>query len=232
MLFTPAQLQASLLQNTCSDELDNAVELYNAGRSDAAHALLEQLAEKCPQLPQVQHNLGVIAGQAKNWPLAESRFRAAIANDSRSTMTMAHLQSMHEYQATLAYQNALRIKRKVTPPDLQMQRSELTNATYRTEIKTSLHTVATVDYELFAWWTAASDTDASAWLEHYTHGYPPQENNDAQAVDWQEVSRDISFTAQDAVVVLSYQNAGLDKRILLLLRLQDKRWKIYREVNL
>jgi len=228
----PAMLHASLLQHQCADELDKAVGLFSTGESLAAKSALEKMLDHCHHLPQVHHNLGVVAGLDQKWKIAESHFRRAIQHDSRTSMTVAHLQSMHQYRATEAYQSALRVKRKINTPILQMQDSTTVNSSFNTPPKTDQHNVATVDYELYAWWSAAAENEISAWLEHYTKGYPPLENIDAQAVGWNDVARDISFTAQDAVVVLRYQIDAIDKRMLLLLRLQNNRWKIYKEATL
>lgn len=231
-LILPASSHASLLQPSCASELDGAVDQHRAGNLRQAKSALEKMLEQCAHLPQVHHNLGVIAGLQSEWQLAESYFKRAIADDSRTSMTAAHLQSMHQYRATQAYQRALNIKKRIAEPDFQMQDSAVANASYQAPPKTDQHNVPTVEYELYAWWTAAAQNELSAWLEHYTYGYPPMENNDAATVSWNDVSRDISFTAQDAVVVLSYQQNNVEKRTLLLLRLQNNRWKIYREALL
>lgn len=232
LLLVQATSHASLLPRTCAEELDQAVNAYNGGKAAVAESKLQRLLGNCAHLPQVHHNLGVIAAAEKNWGQATEHFDRAILNDTRTTNTIEHQQFMHQYRATKAYQDALHLKKEIPLPDFQMQMSTTVNTHFRTLPKTDQHNAPTVDYELYAWWTAASHNDASAWQEHYTPGYPPMENNDAKFVDWNDVSRDISFTAQDAVVVLSYQQADIDKRMLLLLRLQNNRWKIYRQANL
>lgn len=210
-------------------QLDEAVAIYNKGNTSAATIQFEQLALNCSQLPQVHHNLGVIAGDRLQWNEAREHFQRALAGDKRSNNTQSHLQAIHQFKASLAYQKALGAQRSNTEPQLSMQNSAYTNAIFEGPKITTLHNVPTVEYELFAWWTAAATDAMPSWLEHYAAGYPPVENTDAQTVNWDEVARDISFTAQDAVVVLSYQLNDIERRILLLLRLQNNRWKIYRE---
>ena len=232
LLLVTATAQASLLQRSCDEELDYSVNLYNGGDSAAAKSRLQRMIDQCAHLPQVHHNLGVIAGAEKNWDAATVHFKQAIADDTRTTTTIEHLQFIHQYRATEAYQDALQLKADIKPPEFQMQSSAMVNTQFRTPPKTDQHNGPTVDYELYAWWTAAAQNNQDDWLEHYSPGYPPLENNDAKTVDWNNVSRDISFTAQDAVVVLNYQADNIEKRTLLLLRLQNNRWKIYREASL
>jgi len=229
ILILPAASQASLLSTRCLVELDNAVGLYNEGNTRSAHNNLEQLAISCAHLPQVHHNLGVIAGMSKQWNQAYEHFQRAIADDTRTGMTYSHLQAIHQYKASMAYSSALGASGSINPPTLRMQDSTHANAVFKAPTKTTLHNVPTIDYELFSWWTAAATDALPAWLEHYAAGYPPQENADASIVAWDDVGRNISFTAQDAVVVLSYEMNEVQKRTLLLLRLQNNRWKIYRE---
>lgn len=229
MLIVPAASQASLLSTPCLVELDGAVGLYNKGNTRAAHNRFEQLAISCAHLPQVHHNLGVIAGMSQQWNQASEHFQRAIVDDTRTGMTHSHLQAIHQYKASLAYSSALGSNSTIVQPILSMQNSTHVNAVFKAPTKTTLHSVPTIDYELFSWWTAAATDALPAWLEHYASGYPPQENADASVVAWDDVGRNISFTAQDAVVVLSYQINEVEKRTLLLLRLQNNRWKIYRE---
>lgn len=225
----PATSQATLLPASCLAQLDETVSLYNQGNTNAAATRFEELAVNCAQLPQVHHNLGVIAGARQQWTAASEHFTRAIAGDLRTNNTQSHLQAIHQFKASLAYQKALGVHTSTSKPLLNMQNSADTNALFEAPIKTTLHTAPTVDYELFSWWTAAANDAMPSWLEHYVVGYPPVENTDAQDINWDDVGRDISFTAQDAVVVLSYQKNDVDKRMLLLLRLQNNRWKIYRE---
>lgn len=225
----PVTPQAALLPTPCLIQLDEAVALHNAGNTPAAATQLEQLQQNCPNLPQVHHNLGVIAGLRQEWQEAIEHFQRAVSDDARTNNTQLHLQAIHQYKAAAAYQKALGITAALKQPQLSMQNSSIANAVVETPPKTALHTVTTVDYELFSWWTAAATDATASWLEHYATGYPPLENTDAHAVDWENVARDISFTAQDAVVILNYKISDIEKRLLLLLRLQNNRWKIYRE---
>lgn len=231
-LFATANAQASVLTASCLTQLDDAVSLFDTGNTNAAATQLDQLAISCSELPQVHHNLGVIAAVRHEWQAASEHFKRALAFDARTNNTQSHLQAIHQFKSSLAYKKALGIDSSPTMPELSMQNSAAANAVVEAPIKTSLHNVSTLDYELFSWWTAAATNAMPSWLEHYAVGYPPVENTDAQVVHWDDVGRDISFTAQDAVVVLSYQKNDIEKRMLLLLRLQNNRWKIYRETTL
>lgn len=228
----PLVSYADLAPTSCSEQLDKAVSVYTQGNTSAAAMQLENLATTCANLPQVHHNLGVIAGSRQQWTQAAEHFNRALADDHRSNDTRNNLQAILQYKASLAYQNALGTNSSISLPELNMQNSSIINASYAAPPKTGLHNTATIDYELFAWWNAAASNATPDWLEHYVTGYPPLENTDAQTVDWDTVDRDISLTAQDAVVVLGYQMNNIQKRVLLLLRLQNNRWKIYRETAL
>lgn len=231
-VFLPLAVQAALASNSCSAQLDAAVSLYNNGNTETASTELKQLADQCAHLPQVHHNLGVVAAVNQQWYEAEEHFERAITDDKRSNSTYEHLQAIHQFKAALAYRKALDVEGAVAQPRLTMQNSSDSNAIYNEPPKTSLHNVATIDYELFSWWTAAANDATEAWLDHYTSGYPPLENTHASNVQWDKVGRDIAFTTQDAVVVLNYELNNVEKRLLLLLRLQNNRWKIYRETSL
>lgn len=229
ILIVPATSHADLLSAPCLTELDDAVALYNEGNTSAAYIRFQRMEKSCSHVPQVHHNLGVIAATAQRWTQATEHFQRAIADDTRTGMTHSHLLAIHQHKAALAYRRALGTHGDIVPPQLNMQNSTHANAIHAAPVKTSLHNVPTIDYELFSWWTAAATDALPAWLEHYVSGYPPQENTDAGVVAWDDVGRNISFTAQDAVVVLSYQLNDIEKRTLLLMRLQNNRWKIYRE---
>ena len=225
----PVTSQASLPPDGCLAELDKAADLYSKGNTDAASDRFDRLKHSCSHLPQVHHNLGVIAADRQQWQVASDHFQQAIADDSRTVMTQTQLFAIHQYKASVAYRKALGIPGRVDLPKLAMQNSAHMNSAQSVSSKTVLHTVPTIDYELFSWWNAAATESMAAWLEHYTEGYPPQENTDAQMVEWENVGRDISFTEQDAVVVLSYNLGELQKRTLLFMRLEKSRWKIYKE---
>ncbi len=228
----PAWSHGSLMQNTCATQLDSAVTAHTNGEKNTQQ-LFEQLKLDCEHLPQVHHNLGVLAAEAQLWDQSIAHFERAIASDARTNMTTSQLRAIHQYKAAMAYKNALGATTvKTTQPQFRLQDSAITNQSYKQPQKSALHTVPTVDYELYAWWTAAAQSLTSQWLEHYSPGYPPAQNDDAQNISWNDVGRDISFTAQDAVVVLSYQLNNIEKRTLLLMRLQNNRWKIYRESTL
>jgi len=231
-LILPVASHASLPPDACLSELDNAFNQYTKGNTEAASDLLNQLKNSCSHLPQVHHNLGVLAADKQQWEAASEHFQQAIANDSRTVMTHAQLQLIHQYKASVAYRKAMGITGRVSLPTLSMQSSSDINTSQSASSKTALHTAPTIDYELFAWWNAAATESMAAWLEHYVAGYPPQENADARLVEWDNVGRDISFIEQEAVVVLSYRLGELQKRSLLFMRLDKSRWKIYKETLL
>lgn len=232
MLFALPVSHAALQTHQCPGNLDAAVSLYNTGQVDAAVIQLEKLHDSCAHMPQLHHNLGVIEAKRQNWTGAINHFEQAIAFDNRTAQTLSHLQAINQYKATLAYRQALDIQGKPKLPDMQLQSSSVINAMTVSNELSELHTDTTVEYELYSWWNAAADGQLEPWLEHYVAGYPPVENGDAQVVNWDSVTRDISFASQDAVVILKYTLSEQHKQTILFMTLQQERWKIYREVML
>ena len=103
-------------------------------------------------------------------------------------------------------------------------------------IRDRLHTVETIEYELYAWWQTRHDERQDV-REHYVANYP--EVSIVQAIErfgdvgWGDIKRDISFTQEDAVVVLSdVSREDASEKNLLLMRLEGNRWKIYQETSL
>jgi len=243
MLVVPATSQAALLVPgfSCESELDEAVRLFNRGDSNASRIRLEQLTERCTNLPQIQHNLGVIAAEQHDWLAADAYFALAISGDDRTNMTQQHIQVIHEYRASAAFQKALGGNKALTPPELNMQSATIQNDQPAAPAISKAPDAAAIEYELYAWWNAAASNDVAQWLEHYSAGYPVPAAASAHAiaskVKWQNVSRDISFTAHDAVVVLKHKIEAYEQQTdnaatLLLMRLQNNRWKIYKETRL
>ena len=102
--------------------------------------------------------------------------------------------------------------------------------------RAELHTVETIEYELFAWWQTRHDERQDV-REHYVSNYPEvsivQATEHFADVDWDDIKRDISFTQEDAVIVLSdVSREDASEKTLLLMRLEGNRWKIYQETSL
>ena len=227
---------APQLAANCRIELNKAVSHFNAGYEARSAAVLSDMSAKCAMLPQLHHNLGVIAANTQQWKLAQTHFNRAISADLRTNMTHRYLQLIHEYKATLAYRKALGVDGNVPPPELEMQGTQHINAEPDVPTRSRLHNIAAVDYELYAWWQAAASHNMPDWLEHYFPGYPPPDDHTAHAlassVSWQNVDRQITFTAKDAVVILQFDDGSIEHSAVLLLRLQNNRWKIYQETAL
>ena len=217
----------------CQKNLDVAVSLYNSGDNSAAEIKLNQLKEHCAHWPQVHHNLGVLAAQQQQWESAAAYFEQAIQASPITAHSLNHLRSVYQHQATQAFQTVLGHKNAGNAPELRMQNSASHALTEQTASKnqTELHDIVTVEYELYDWWQSAASKQTEAWLSHYAFGYPPMENNDAARVEWQQVERDITFTQNDAVVVLQYEVKAEKKLNMLFMRVQNNRWKIYRETQ-
>ena len=234
--LNPAHATALDLSTTesCLQALDSAAGLYDDGDFTASKVLLDQLDAQCRHLPQIQHNQGVLAANARDWETALRRFRLALQQDARAEMTRLHLQSIYRYRAGVAYSVALNAPLATSLPQLTMQDSTHVNADSRflRQHRTRLHKPSTVEYELYDWWGSTADVNQEAWLAHYVDGYPPLSAADRKNIRWEDVHTNISFTSQDAVAIVTFSVNKVTHRMLLLMRLQGNRWKIYQETLL
>jgi tetratricopeptide (TPR) repeat protein len=222
----------------CQPELDAIVAaLSNVQETAPLQRRLQALDIHCPHLPQISHNLGVLAAREQNWPEAIAYLEKSLALDRRAAMTHQHLQQIFKYRAARAYARALN---KSDPqadtleqPVLELQGSDVENADAQAgQLDTSqFHTISTVEYELYAWWQAIQLQRGVA--EHYVDDYPETAITLAQreyaGKQWTDFQREIAFTANDVVVVLSDTEKH---RTLILMRLVGTRWKIYQETVL
>jgi len=219
----------------CLRALDRAEVHANDIDYDTAQRGLATLAQSCESVPQVHHNLGVIAARNGQWEIAIAAFKRAIAIDTRTADTVTQLNAIHAYQAKLAWQVALDRSDPIEPPTFVLQTSADQNPapfTHATN-QSALRSVATVDFELYTWWHASSESQENeAWLSHYVKGYPPTQMPDTKQIEWDSVKRDIQFTARDASVALSWTHGREDHVRILLLRLNGQRWQIYHEAEL
>jgi hypothetical protein len=148
-------------------------------------------------------------------------------------MTHRHLQQIFEHRAAQAYAKALKTPLTVQPPVLALQLStdQNANTSLSTQDQSKFHTISTVEYELYAWWQAMQSADKLS--DFYVNDFPSKAvGRGIQRLleqKWNNLQREIAFTAQDAVVVLS---DPLQNRTLVLLRLVGARWKIYQETQL
>lgn len=219
----------------CRPELD-AIVAETSNDTDhwpSLESRLKALETHCEHLPQIAHNLGVLAAHANRLPEAIAHFQRAINLDERAAMTHRHLQQIFEHRAAVAYARALNRPLAATEPTFEFQDSTLLNADSRflARGRSGLHTISTVEYELYAWWQAhQSQEDLTA---HYVETYPDTAIRLAKrnyaGKQWVDMQREIAFTRSDAVVVLSDAEQN---RTLLLLRLVGTRWKIYQETAL
>ena len=151
---------------------------------------------------------------------------------------MSHLQDIFRYRASVAYASALNTRTKAAEPEYVFQDSSDQNSDslHLQRERAELHTVETIEYELYAWWQTRHDERQDV-REHYVANYP--EVSIVQAIErfgdvgWGDIKRDISFTQEDAVVVLSdVSREDASEKNLLLMRLEGNRWKIYQETSL
>lgn len=194
---------------------------------------LAELESRCADLPQIAHNRGVLSAQAGKWPEAIAHFERSLQQDTRAALTYRHLQQIFEHRAAMAYSKALNTPIEAPEPSLELQSSADQNSDNlrRNTVRSNLHSISTIEYELFAWWQAQHNSIGIN--DYYVEDFPQAAIRLAQRThankQWQDMHREIAFTASDAVVVLS---DAYHHRTMLLLRLVGNRWKIYQETNL
>jgi len=192
-----------------------------------------QLESQCPDLPHFAHNQGVLAAQAERWNEAINHLDRSLQLDPRASMTYRHLQEIFEHRAAQAYARALKTRIPARPPVLALQLSTHQNAeTSLSEHRnTQFRTISTVEYEMFAWWQSIQNKKGIE--DFYVHDFPINAiglgTRKLTQQGWNVLQREIAFTTNDAVVVLS---DPAQNRALLLLRLVGNRWKIYQETFL
>lgn len=219
----------------CAAELDAAVALASnpdnkAGALERRFAALEI---RCPAFAQMAHNQGVLAAKDNRWPLAVAHFERALKKDKRAADTHQHLQQIFKFRAAQAYSRALNTPLSAEPPSLDFQDSGNRNAEPEQQFPEYEHlrNMATVEYELYAWWQSLRN-----WTHirnHYIDRYDIEaiklSRQQHLSQQWSDTRREIAFTENDAIVVLS---DTVKAHTLLLMRLVGARWKIYQETRL
>ncbi len=219
----------------CLAQLDATVALAT-NEPDSQAQLKKQFAQlekRCDGVPQLAHNQGVLAARAGQWPDAIQHFERSLAIDTRAAMTHRHLQQIFEHRAAQAYARALNTAPNAKEPELMLQGSVHNNPAPAVAVSNrgKLHTISTLEYELYAWWQALHNT--IGLKEHYIDEFPAAaiwlSRQKFARLEWPDMHREIAFTQNDAVVIVS---DAFHNRTLLLLRLIGNRWKIYQETAL
>ncbi|MEE9319363.1 MAG: hypothetical protein V3U76_02855 [Granulosicoccus sp.] len=228
-----------LASATCLDELDTGVAFARDGDSLRAKHHFELLDAKCHHLPQIQHNLGVLAGNDMRWSEAIDHLEQSLLADDRAARTVEQLRQIHRFNASQAYAHALNQTVQVQPPVLNLQGSTVVNSDSlrALQARTDLHTISTIEYELYDWWLSAQEKTPDGWLAHYIEGYPAPDRYAMRQHEWDNLEHEIALTSEDAVVVLARESTDASGgkytvRSLMLLRLHNNRWKIYQETSL
>lgn len=217
----------------CLAQLDATVALSSnePGQGNAIKKRFALLETHCDNLPQLAHNQGVLSARSDSWPEATRHFERALKLDARAAMTHRHLQQMHEYLAAITYARILDVPNKAKKPPFRLQSSSHSNAEQVPKTRSQLHDIATIEYELFAWWRSLQN--AIGLESHYIDEHPSVaiewSRNRFANRHWEDMQREIAFTAQDAVVIIS---DPFTEKTLLLMRLMGNRWKIYQETAL
>ena len=222
----------------CAAGLDGAVATARRGALEGARDALLALAPECTGLPQVEHDLGVLAWRLGDEDGAVRHLERALEADARVARTVEALREVRRFRAARAWADALGEPRaERAPPRLELLDSSVAGATARLERARDalLRDEAVVGYELHAWWDALAHGDADDVAAHYASDaarlVPDGATGGATgaAPAWDEIDSEIAFTARDAVAVLRWPGATGTAGRILLLRAVDDRWLIYRE---
>ena len=240
-------------EHWCAAELDAAVATARRGVLDAARDALDALGPQCTGLPQIEHDLGVIALRAGDHDAAVRHLERALEIDERVARTVRALREVRRWRAGLAWRDALgETGTGRGAPALELLGSDATGASERLEAGRDalLRDETTLAYELYAWWDTLRRGDADAVRSHYAGdavravgGSIPAAGGGSDGgadagppgrlpgrlPDWDDVERELAFTARDAVAVLRWRDGEASAGRLLLLRAVDDRWLIYRE---
>ncbi len=231
----------------CTVQLDAAAEQLRRGDTQAAETALRQLLGTCPDTPQVQHNLAVVDAGRAEWEAAVNWLLESIALDGRASASIESLRDIHRWRAAEAYARALNGKQTAQqPPVLQVQSSVDVNSDTHRRLRRdeSLFDDATVQYELWEWWRSAANPSSEQHRAHYSAKYSGASVLSSLTVDelpdWEAVSRNIRFVGPDALALISWttdDDASSTNDVyhighLLLMRVEDNRWRIYETLPL
>ena len=202
----------------CGDALDAAVERARRGELDAAHTALVALSDECTGLPQIEHDLGVIALRRGDADAAVDHFERALALDERVARTVEALREVRRWRAAAAWRDALGESGTggARAPRLALLDSSLTAPAERLEDARDalLRDEAVLGYELHEWWGTLRHGDADDVASHYAADAVREPDDglaaNGQGVElpaWDDVERELAFTARDAVAVLRWRDA-------------------------
>ncbi len=225
--------------NECLARVDAAASSARSARN-SARSRHESLLEDCPDVPQLHHNLAVLDAREGEWDSAIARLESAIALDRRAADSVNALRSIHRWHAAKAYARALDSDNQPKAPTLEVQTSRDVNSDARRLLDrdADLYDTTVIEYELWEWWRSATEGKRSHHREHYV------EPDAAIALlisgtlgtlpDWESVRHSVRFTGREAVATLSWTSpeASTSHDLVLLLRLQNDRWRIHEELHL
>lgn len=229
------RIHAETTEPDCAAQLDAAVAL--AGNPDNELSALDrrfaELESRCPAFAQLAHNRGVVAGMDDRWSQAIQHFERALTKDKRAADTHRQLRQIYEYRAAQAYAKVLESPLQAEPPALGFQDSTLHNSDIHQSYPEhgQLRDIATIEYELFEWWQARKNW--TGIRQYYVEGFDIEAiklaREEYSSTAWQDMKREIAFTENDVVVIISDSS---ESQTLLLLRLNGSRWQIYQETRL
>ena len=219
-------------EHRCAAGLDAAVATARHGALDEARDALTALADECTGLPQIEHDLGVLALRAGDDDAAVRHLERALEIDERTARTVRALRELRRWRASAAWRDALgEAGTGRRPPALELLDSSATGAAERLDAARDalLRDETVLAYELYEWWSTLRHGDADDADSHYATGAVRAPGPGAELPGWDAVETELAFTARDAVALLRWRHGKAPVGRLLLLRAVDDRWLIYRE---
>ncbi len=113
----------------CLDRIDTFIATEpQHNESDTAIETLTKIADSCPGIPHLQHNLGVLKARNQQWEEAIEHFEASLALDPRAEQTYRSLGRIYRYRAVRAYRSALQSNSpEPAVPEFTLQDSSIRN---------------------------------------------------------------------------------------------------------
>lgn len=170
-----------------------AADLLRAGKLDEAEAAFNDILAKNPSVPEAHYNLGVIAGQRKNWAAAQAEFQKAL--DIRSNYGDAWTGLARSYQDAGQRDKAMEIMKDASAKNegdagvqfnlgiflLNAQQPEAAEEAFK-KVQTLDATNTEVEYYLGTIAVQKGNTaDCIAHLEKYLASSPKNAQNAATA---------------------------------------------------
>ncbi len=114
----------------CMERIDTFVAEQSVSNETIDKQILDfqAIADTCPDMPQIFHNLAVLVAKQQRWEDAIALLQKSLALDERAQHTALMLQTIHRFRAVQAYREALQSNNPAPQaPVLELQDSSINN---------------------------------------------------------------------------------------------------------